>query len=116
MKTIITYAEYITALGIIKEYKSQCVEHINEINNTIGGNFKLLNTPINLTEKLSKRAVNVLKANSEHLNISDVSRGATVAELSKVSRLKLLKCNGIGHKSLTEIEDLCIDAGIKLLD
>lgn len=103
--------EYLEALQKVKEYELYIVEH--------GG---LANVPI-ADAGLSNRAYNALKNlsaftkyhNRQHYPLPSFhNKEARVYHLSVLSRNGLLRCRNVGKKTVDEIENLLLCAGLKL--
>ena len=107
---MVTEEEYRKALSTVKQYRQQCINVITEIDRHIDKYYDLRNTKIRDTD-LSIRAKNVLMINFIEL----VRHKSVVKELANISRRQLSKCRGLGIQSLSEIDELCQNANIKMM-
>ena len=106
--------DYLKALEIVKEYRKQCNNDLNEIQQVF--NEVELRNKLLVDVGLSVRLLNILHANHERLGIENLNWGNTkVIDLGNVSEIELRKCRNMGKRSLDEIKDLCQKARIILL-
>lgn len=108
---MITNEEYQNALQLIKKYRKQCSNVIEEIDDVFDEKYEIRNTLIsNFDFVLSVRTLNTLFNGNFNLNQFD----SVVKDLAKISKKQLLRCRNFGKKSLDEIEQLCNEANIYL--
>ncbi len=105
----IGYKEYQSALATIKAYQKQCLRDLSEINENVNEHFVLQNSKL-ADRNLSGRTFSTLWWNGFGLNQFD----SLVKDLANVSRFELLKCRGVGRKTMIEIDGLCEMANISM--
>lgn len=116
---MITKEEFLKAVEIVNEYKSQVTKEFNEMSDKLKENkcssFVLTkDTPIYSTE-LSVRALNGLKANYdtikglENLDYKNITIGCFE---NKLTKYHLYNFRNIGKKTIDEIIDVFLEAGV----
>lgn len=108
---MITKKEYLKALEVVKQYKSQCIDDLKEIEKVL--------LPDELKEKLlldcnlSVRACNALSFALKKYLKKNIAL-TKVIELQNLYEYELVRCRNFGVTSLIEIKRLCEQAGIEL--
>lgn len=111
--SVISYSEFLTALQIVKRYAKQISLHQAYIQMDMDSVSRFLSVSDQTMIKdilLSRRTMNVLG----NLNDFDLSK-ATISDLKTLSRKKLLTQSNLGKRTMFEIEELCLYAGIEML-
>ncbi len=104
---MITHQQYLDAVYVLKVYKLQCENAIQDI-------YKLTNQVADerLSDQLSTRAINILFQNKEFgLNFQT----SKVKELANISKSKVTNSRNAWKKTIEELEILCKDANIEML-
>lgn len=105
---MVSHKEYQNALSVLKAYKQQCIEVIDEIDENINEYYVLRESKL-FKSNLSVRIKNVLLGNNFGLN-----RDSLVKDLSNISMNDLLRCRNLGKKSLSDIKELCKLANVSM--
>ncbi|HRH83603.1 MAG TPA: hypothetical protein PK210_05135 [Bacteroidia bacterium] len=112
---MITHNEYLKALNIVMEYKTQLEAHLKQVTKeaNIIEKQSHANPESEFYDVGSTRLVNIINYNREMLGLSLNSK-TKISELSKISERKFLKCRNAGKGSLKELKELCFFAGVSL--
>lgn len=107
---MITYQEFKAALVVVSQYKVQLEEQLKAANKEMRYANVTKESVVSSTN-LPVRAYNILKNNHEALGLpADI----VVNDLSKLSAKLFLSCNNSGKKSLKDIQELCLFAGVTM--
>lgn len=122
----VTRKQFQNALKIINKYEIQTNKQIRNltIDKAIITKAKLTLPPLsklNINTKLidiknSVRLLNILDINSEKLNLPRPFNELKIQSLNEMSKLKFFQCRNSGLKTLSELEEICVYAGISLKD
>jgi|LakMenE01Jun11ns_1017448.scaffolds.fasta_scaffold8915987_2 DNA-directed RNA polymerase alpha subunit len=107
---MVSYEEFLKALQVINEYKSQVESDYTRLRNHSKSKDVFFEVPTKETlirdADISRRAINVLASNDfYHKNIGDLEN-YTIKDLSKMRNM--------GKKTLSEIKQLCNLCGFSL--
>lgn len=110
---MITRKQYETALEIISEYRNQIKREYEEIRYEISfthtSDTKLENT------HMSVKLYNILRSNARKFNLNvDYfdKNSSTIADLKNISMSEFLTVRLCGKKTLEELKNICIHAGV----
>lgn len=112
----ITHSQFQDALKIVNKYEAQLKEHYNSVKREVDNipKFAKCDPETNLFDTgCSTRLRNILLANRDRLGI-ETSGDFKLKHLNGVSMREFLQCRIAGKKTLEELEELCLYAGIKL--
>lgn len=113
---MITRKEFDRAINIIHAYYEQESKLLSEVKNEINflPKFKFVKPEHGLCDvDMSVRLFNILRFNFfKGRGWNDDPR---ISELSTISKNDFIKCRNAGKKTLDELEQICLCAGIKLL-
>lgn len=105
----VTEKQFLKAMGIVKAYKVQCEQSIEEIDNEINDKSNVLLSDVHL----SVRAFNAIKANAKSLGLPEYAK-IKMYHFGVFSISELKRVKDFGQRSLNEIQDLCKEHGVSL--
>lgn len=117
METKITTKEFMDAIEVVRKYKKQLQDELNEVNEHIMKNSIFQN----LTKETSIFEVNMSNHLKNRLDIYfkqkriAINEKTTLQIFSKVSEKNIMLTRCFGEARLTELKNICLCAGVKML-
>jgi len=105
----VTEKQFLKAMGIVKAYKVQCEQSIEEIDNEINDKSNVLLSDVHL----SVRAFNAICSNAKKLGLPTYDK-IKMYHFGKLRISEIKKLRSIGERSLEEIKILCKEYGVSL--
>lgn len=109
MKEIITYEEYENAMKIVKAYKFQCEQAIEEIDRETNDKSNVFFSDVHT----SVRLYNAICSNAEILNLPEWHK-IKMYHFKDVKLSKIKTIRKFGEKTIEELQLLCKEYGVTL--